>query len=87
MLFGSIFGEIHSELLFLVQKVPISERNTEILRNLFFFKSLTRVNSEENLDLFQDFLDQTSKRGKILTNTVFLPKVSHIQLNYAFLLF
>ena len=30
---------------------------------------------------------QTSKRRKILTKTVFLLKVSHILLNYAFLLF
>ena len=33
------------------------------------------------------FFDQTSKRGQILTKTVFLPKFSHIQLNYAFLFF
>ena len=35
-----------------------------------------------------NFFYLTSKRGQILTKTVFfLPKMSHIQLNYAFLLF
>ena len=33
------------------------------------------------------FFDQTSKRGEILTKTVFFAKVSLVQLNYAFLLF
>ena len=32
LLFRSIFGEIHREPLFLVQKVTISEKSTEILR-------------------------------------------------------
>ena len=34
-----------------------------------------------------NFFFQTSKRGKILTKTVFLHKMSYILLNYAFLLF
>ena len=33
------------------------------------------------------FFCQTSKRGLILTKTLFPPKVFHIELNYAFLLF
>ena len=33
------------------------------------------------------FFHQTSKRGQILTKTVFHLKVSHIQLNYSFMLF
>ena len=36
LLFWSIFGEIHGELLFLVQKVTISERRTEILTKFVF---------------------------------------------------
>ena len=38
LLFLIIFGEIHRELLFLVIKGAISERNIEILRNFFFNK-------------------------------------------------
>ena len=46
------------------------------------------ANPEENLDLFKQlFLIKPLKGGQILTKTVFLLKVSHIQLNYAFLLF
>ena len=40
LLFWSIFGEIQREFLFLVQKLRISEKGTEILRNLFLFTSL-----------------------------------------------
>ena len=36
LLFWSIFGEIHRELLFLDQKVTISERRTEILTKFVF---------------------------------------------------
>ncbi len=81
-MFWSIFGEIHRELLFLVQKVAISERSTEKLWKLVY------LNMFENLDLFkQFFLEQTSKRGILITKNVFLTKVSHVQLNYAFLMF
>ena len=43
-------------------------------------------NPEENLD-FLNVFDQTSKREQILVKIVFLLKVSHIQINYAFLMF
>ena len=36
LLFCSIFGEIHRELLFFVQKVTISEKSTEKLRTFVF---------------------------------------------------
>ena len=42
------FEEIHRELLFLFQKITISERSIEKLRNLFFLTSLIGVNPEEN---------------------------------------
>ena len=46
------------------------------------------ANPEKKIDLFKLlFFDQTSKRGQILTKTVFLPKVSHIQLNQVFCCF
>ena len=75
VLVWSIFGEIHWKLLFLVKKVTLSVRSSEILRKFVFPKSLKRG------------IDQTSKRGQILTKSVFLLKVSHIEINYAFVLF
>ena len=88
LLFLSIYGEIHRELFFLDIKVTISETSTEILGKFVFLPCLKGANPEKNLDLYKQlFFDQTSERGQILTKTVFLPKMSHILLNYAFLLF
>ena len=47
--FLSILGEILWQLLFLVKKVAISERSTEILRKFVFEKD----KSEQNFDLFK----------------------------------
>ncbi len=46
-------GEIHRELLFLVQKVTISEKSREILRKFVFLNKFEKGNPEENLDLFE----------------------------------
>ena len=86
--FDAFFWEIHRELLFLVKKETFSESSTEILRKLVFLTYLKGVNPEENVDLFkQQFLIKPEKLGKYLQKRVFFLKVSHIQLNYAFLLF
>ena len=88
LLFWSIFGKSHRKLLFLVIKLTISETSTEILRKFVFLNMFEKWKIRRKIWIcFNNFLDQTSKRGQILTKTVFLPKVSHIQLNYAFLLF
>ena len=42
VMFSSIFGEIHRELLFLVKKVTIIEMRTEIIWNIFFLPCLLR---------------------------------------------
>ena len=87
LLFWSIFWEIHRELLFFVRKVAISERSIEIPR-IFFFLKYWKGKSWLKLRFVKTtFFDQTSKWGHKLTKTVFLPTVSHIQLNYTFLLF
>ena len=44
-LFWSILGEIHRELLFLVQKVTISEKSTEILRKFVFLNKFEKGKS------------------------------------------
>ena len=65
LLFWSIFWEIHRELLFLVKKVTISEKSTEIIRNFFFLTCLKIENPDENLDLFkQIFLIKPVKGDK-----------------------
>ena len=88
LLFWSNFGEIHRELLFLVKKVAISERSTEIIRKFVFLNMFEKGKSWVKLGFVETTIfDQTSKWGQKLTETVFHPKVSHIQLNYAFLLF
>ena len=40
----NIFQEIHREHLFLVKKVAIAERSTEILRNLVFLDMFVKLN-------------------------------------------
>ena len=64
------------------QKVTISERCSEIPRKFVSTTGLKSENPETNL-----LYVQSSKTGQILTKTVFLLKMSHIELNYAFLLF
>ena len=56
----------------------------DILTKFVFLLKVSQIeaNPDENLDLFKNVFDQTSKRGQILIKTVFLPKVSHIQLNF-----
>ena len=86
LLFWSIFGEIHIDLFFLVKKVTLRKEHFNTQKVCFSY-----IWNGENLSkiwicLTTDF-EQTSKRVQILPKTFFLPKVSHIQLNYAFLLF
>ena len=88
LLFWSIYGEIIRELFFLDLKVTSQKRALKFSESRFFLPCLKADNPEENLALFkQIFFKQTSKRGYILTKTVFLHKVRHILLNYAFVLF
>ena len=88
LLFWGLFGKIHRELFFLDIKVTIPETSTEILRKFVFLTMFERGKSWGNFGfVFITVFHQTSKRGQILTKTVFLPKVSHVLLNYAFLLF
>ena len=88
LLFCSIFGEIHRELFFIDIKVAISEKRTKIVRNFFF---LTMFEWSKILRLIWICLNNrfliNQWRGLILTITVFLHKLGHIQLTYATLLF
>ena len=88
MWFLSIFEEIHREL-FLFKNMAISERRTDILRKFVFDNMFERGKILRNIWICLNnfFFEKTSKMGEILTKTFFLLKVSHIQLNYAFLMF
>ena len=88
LLFWSIFGEIHRELLFLVKKVTISEMRTNTQKFVFLnIFQMGKVLRKIWICFKQNIYDFTSKRGQVLTKTVFLPKLSPLQLNYAFLVF
>ena len=78
-------GEIHRELLFLVQKWLTC---TEILRKIVFLNMFEKGQILRKIWIcLNNSFDEPSKRGQILTKNDFLPKVSHIQLNYVFRLF
>ena len=63
LLFWSIFGLIHCKLLFLVQKVTISKRNTEILRKFVFLNKLEKAPILRNIWIcLITVFNQTSKR-------------------------
>ena len=88
LFFWSIYGEIIRELFFLDLKVTSQKRALKFSESWFFLPCLKADNPEENLALFkQFFFKQTSKRGYILTKTLFLHNVRDILLNYAFVLF
>ncbi len=80
--------EIHSKFLFLV-KNGLSQKEAQIYsERLLFSTSLIGENPVENLVLVNiTVIDQSRKKGPVLTKTVFHHKMSHIKINYAFLFF
>ena len=85
--FEAFCGKSH-ELLFLIKKMSISETSTEGLRKFVFITIFEKWQIPRKIWIcLKKFFDQTSKRWQILTKTVFLRKLSRIQLNYVFLLF
>ena len=88
LLFWNIFEEIHRELFILVQNVTSSKTSTEILRKFVFLTMFEKWQIMRKIWIcLKKCFNQTSKRAKILTKNVFLPKVSHILKKYASLLF
>ena len=71
LLFCSFFGEIHRELLFLVQKVTISEKSTEILRKFVFVNKFEKWQILKKIWICLTVFEQTSKMGEILIKTCF----------------
>ena len=80
LLFWSILGKFQENFPFLSKKELSQKEALKYSEILFFLICLKSVNHELNLDLFKHVFEQTSKMGQILTKTVFLPKVNHIQL-------
>ena len=73
LLFWSILEEIHIELLFLVQKVTISERRTEILTNLLFSTCLKKGKSWGKIDLFKQLFLIKPVKGDNIKKICFYP--------------
>ena len=87
-MFWNILGEINRELIFLDPKVSISERRTEILTNFFFFNMFENGKILRKIwNILNNFFWTNQWKGTNKKTTGFLPKVSHIQLNYVFRLF
>ena len=74
LLLWSIFGKIHSELLFLDIKVTMSQMSTEILRNVFSYHILKVANPEENLDLFKQLFWIKPVKGDKYLKKCFSPQ-------------
>ena len=86
LLYWSIFGEIHWELSFLDIKVTRRNEHCKI-RKFDFLTMFEGANPVKNLDLFKQFFMIKPVKDDKCYKTFFLQKVSHIVLNYAFLLF
>ena len=88
LLFWSIFGEIHRKKFLLDIKVTLSETRTEILRKFFFFLTfLKKANPGEIWICLNKCFWSNHQKEIIIKKKKFLQKVSHILLDYAFLLF
>ena len=88
LLFWSIFFWNSLKTSLFIKKVTFSERSTEIWSKFVFLNKFERGKSWGKFGfIWTTVFDQTIKRGQILTKNIFLLKVRHIQLNYAFPLF
>ena len=88
LLFWSILVDIQRELFFLVIKVIIAEMSTKILRKFVFLTMFEKWQTLKKIWIcLNNWFCSNQSKGINLTKTVFLHKVSHILLNYAFLLF
>ena len=88
LFFWRNFGKNSPRTSLFSQKMTISEGSSEILRKCVFLNMFEKGESCVKLRfIYTNLFYKTSIRVQILTKTVFLDKVSHIQLKYAFLLF
>ena len=87
-LFWSILGEIHWKFLFLIIKLTLSERSSDIIGKFVFLNKLEKGKIHRKIWIIckQNLLYEAIK-WDIYKQKKFLHKMNHIQLNYAFLLF
>ena len=85
--FEAFSGKFIENFSFYSKKLLSQKRAQKYLESLFFLTTLKGTNTEENLDLFNQMLLIKPVKWGEYKQTFFLLKVSHIQLNYAFLLF
>ena len=82
------FGGNSLKILFVVKKVTSQKVAQKYSESLFFLTSLIRGESWGNfLICLNKYFLSNQWKGTILKKKVFLLKMSHIQLNYAFLFF
>ena len=74
LLFCSIFGEIHREFLFFVQKWLSQKRVLKNSESLFFWTFLKRGKSWGNLDLFKQLFLIKPVKGDNINKNCFSPK-------------
>ena len=85
--FEEFSGKFTENISSLAKKWLSQKRAQKYSENLFFLTYLKSANPEEHFDMLKQLFYQTSKMGEILIKTFFFTKVSHTELNYAFLLF
>ena len=85
--FEVFLWEIHRDLLFLIKKIDYLRKDHKNTQKFVFLNKFEKDQILRKIWIFLiNYFDQTSKMREILIKTVFLSNVSHIQLNYAFLL-
>ena len=88
LLFGSIFGEIHKELLFLIQKVTISEKRAEILRIFVFLNMFENGQMLRKIRFCLNIVfDKIIKMREILTKTCFSSQIEPYSQTFVFCCF
>ena len=89
LLFWSFFVEIHWKFLFLVKKMTISERSSDILRKFVFPNKFEKEQTQRKIRIChkQLFLFYVLKLDKYKQKKIFSPQNEPIPPNFAFLLF
>ena len=88
LLFWSIFGEIHRELLFLDQKLAISERRTEILTKFVFLNMFENGKILKKIWMYLNISFWSNQwKGTNIKKKNFSPQSEPYKLKYVFVLF
>ena len=87
LLFWSFFAEIHREFLFVVNSDYLWNEYWNTQNFCYSYHVWKWESPEENLDLFKQMFLMKQVKGYNINKNFFFMQMSHILLNYAFLLF